>query len=212
MTVIDLTHSIHAGMPVYPGTESPRFSTPCTIAQNGFTERKITLFSHTGTHMDAPAHIIHGARTLDQLSVDNFCGQACVVDLKSMNGRIIDIAVLKPCEDLMRQVDFVLLNTGWSDLWNDEGYFKGYPVLSPEAAEWISEFGLKGLGTDMISVDREGTPDFPVHRILLEQNILIIENLTNLEALPRVIFSFSCFPLKFENADGSPVRAIAVVP
>jgi len=64
----------------------------------------------------------------------------------------------------------------------------------------------------MISIDREGTPDFPIHRILLDQNILIIENLTNLQGLPRKGFSFSCLPLKFENADGSPVRAVAVVP
>ena len=85
-------------------------------------------------------------------------------------------------------------------------------MLSTETATWISGFRLKGLGVDMISIDREGTSDFPVHRILLAQNILIIENLTNLKGLPQVGFSFSCLPLKFENADGSPVRAIAIIP
>ncbi len=210
--VIDLTHVIHAEMPVYPGTEPPAFSIPCTIEQNGFTERKITLFSHTGTHIDAPAHIIPGAKTLDQLSIDHYFGRACSLDFTSVKEGTIDIADLKPYEGLIKEVDFVLLHAGWSELWNKEGYFEGYPVLSPEAATWISQFRLQGLGVDMISIDREGTPDFPVHRILLEQNILIIENLTNLQGLPRVGFSFSCLPLKFENADGSPVRAIAVVP
>jgi len=131
--VIDLSHSIRAGMPVYPGTEPPTFSTPCTIAQNGFTERKITLFSHTGTHIDAPAHIIPGARTLDQLNIDHYFGQACMLNLKSVNKPTIDVTDVKPYEDLMREIDFVLLHTGWSEFWNKGGYFEGYPVLSPKA-------------------------------------------------------------------------------
>lgn len=135
-----------------------------------------------------------------------------MLDLTSVKEGTIDIADLRPPEDLMGKSDFVLLHTGWSEFWNKGGYFEGYPVLSREAATWISGFRLKGLGIDMISIDREGTSDFPIHRILLEQNILIIENLTNLKGLPQVGFSFACLPLKFENADGSPVRAIAVIP
>ena len=212
MKVIDLTHSIHAGMPVYPGTEPPAFSTPCTIEKDGFTEKKIALYSHTGTHIDAPAHIIPGAKTLDQLNLDHYFGQACMLDLKFLNRPTIDIAALKPYEDLMSKNDFVLLYTGWSEFWNKGGYFEGYPVLSQEAATWISQFrSLKGLGVDMISIDREGISDFPIHRILLEQDIVIIENLTNLQGLPRMGLSFSCLPLKFEDADGSPVRAVVVV-
>ncbi len=199
-------------MPVYPGTEPPTFSTPCTIEKSGFTETKITLYSHTGTHIDAPAHIIPRAKTLDQLGIDHYFGRACRLDLKSVNKPIIDVTDLKPYEDFMEEVDFVLLHTGWSEFWNKGRYFEGYPVLSTEAATWISEFRLKGLGVDMISVDREETSDFPIHRILLEQNILIIENLTNLQELPGMAFSFSCLPLKFENSDASPVRAIAIIP
>lgn len=212
MKLIDLTHSIRPGMPVYPKTEPPQFLNATTIERDGFAEKRITLFSHTGTHMDAPAHIIQGGATLDQLPLGQFCGQACVVDVESVRGRTIGMAALKPYRNLLRQVDFVLLRTGWSNLWNDARYFKGYPVLTLKAAEWISTFKLKGLGIDMISVDREGSTDFPVHRIVLAQNITIIENLTNLHALPRMVFSFWCLPLKLEDADGSPVRAAAGVP
>jgi len=210
--VVDLTHYIYSEMPVYPGTEPPAFSTPCTIEKSGFTETKIALYSHTGTHIDAPAHIIPGAKTLDQLNIDHYLGQACMLDLKSLNKPTIDIADLKPNEDLMGKNAYVVLHTGWNQFWHKGGYFEEYPVLSTEAATWISGFRLKGLGIDMISIDGEGTSDFPVHRILLEQNILIIENLTNLQGLPGMGFSFSCLPLKFENADGSPVRAIAIIP
>ncbi len=212
MKIIDLTHYIYPEMPVYPGTEPPSFSTPCTIEKNGFTETKIALYSHTGTHIDAPAHIIPEAKTLDQLNIDHYFGQTCMLDLTSVKEGTIDIADLKPYEDLMGQNDFVLLHTGWSQFWNKTGYFEGYPLLSTEAATWLSQFRLKGLGIDMISIDREGTSDFPIHRIFLEQNVVIIENLTNLQELPRAGFSFSCLPLKFENADGSPVRAIAIIP
>lgn len=211
MPIFDLTHSIHAGMPVYPGTEPPQFLNVCTIEQDGFVERRMTLFSHTGTHVDAPAHILPGGATLDQLTAERFCGQACVVDVKQGSGRTIDRAELTPYENLIAKVDFVLLRSRWSDLWNQPGYFEGYPVLTPEAAEWISNFRLKGLGVDMISVDKEGSTQFPIHRIFLNRNILLIENLTNLHALPGMAFSFWCLPLKIEGGDGAPVRAVAVV-
>jgi len=210
MTIIDLTHAIRAGMPAYPGTEPPQFLEACTIAQDGFAEKRITLFSHTGTHMDAPAHIIQGGATLDQLPIERFCGKACVVDVPPLSRRTITMAMVKPLKNLLAEVDFVLFRSGWSDLWQDERYFKGYPVLTPKAAEWISGFGLKGLGVDMISVDREGSTLFPIHRILLGRNILIIENLTHLDALPRGIFTFWCLPIKIKDGDGAPVRAVAV--
>ena len=212
MTIVDLTHVIRPRMPVYPGTEPPEFSPSCTISQHGFAENKITFYSHTGTHMDAPAHIIRGGATLDQLPIDRFCGQACVVDVTLAGGRTVDIAALQPAEDLMQNVDFVLLRTGWSDLWHEAGYFEGYPLLTPTAAEWIGAFGLKGLGVDMISVDREGSTRLPIHRIFLGRDILIIENLTNLKALPSGVFSFWCLPLKIEKGEGAPVRAVAMVP
>jgi len=212
MTIIDLSHSIYEGMPVYPGTEPPVFSTPCTIAKDGFTEKKITLFSHTGTHMDVPAHIIPGAATLNELPMDQFWGQACVVDVRSLVGRNIETAALTTYGPLIGEVDFVLFRSGWDKLWHKTGYFEGYPMLTPEAAEWIGGFGLKGIGVDMISVDKEESTDFPIHRSLLSQNILIIENLANLDALPPGGFRFWCLPLKIKNGDGSPVRAAAVIP
>ena len=76
MKIIDLTHSISPRMPVYPGTEPPIFIQGCSIDEIGFLEKKITLYSHTGTHIDAPAHLIKGSKTLDQLPVEHFQGRA----------------------------------------------------------------------------------------------------------------------------------------
>ena len=211
MKIIDLSHYITPTMPVYPGTSPPSFTTPCTIENVGFIEKKITLFSHTGTHIDAPSHIINGATTLDQLPADNFIGKAFLLNLKSIRKPTIDLSDLEHHQNRIRNSEFILLYTGWSRLWGKETYFQGYPVLSLEAAQWLSNFELKGLGTDMISVDEAGSSEFPIHRILLARNIIIIENLTNLQSLPNINFIFSCFPLRIKQADGSPVRAMAII-
>jgi arylformamidase len=211
MKIIDVTHTISPRMPVYPGTEPPVFVDGCTIDDDGFVEKKMTMYSHTGTHMDAPAHIIKGANTLDELSADHFFGKALVLNLAGTDREYIKIDELKPYQDLIKGSDFVLLKTGWSQFWGSEKYFNNYPILSSEAASWLSGFDLKGIGSDTISPDEIETPDFPIHKMFLSRDIVIIENLTNLDALPLSQFTFSCFPLKIQRADGSPVRAVAIV-
>jgi arylformamidase len=211
MEIVDLSHTISPDMPVYPGTEPPMFSTACTIEGIGFLEKKITLFSHTGTHMDAPAHIIPGAKTLDQMPPDQFVGKGAVVDIRVNNGSTIDIELLKPHQGRIEGCEFLLFHTGWGDLWGTEAYLNRFPVLSHDAATWLAGFSLKGIGADTISADEAESTAFPIHTIFLERDIVIIENLTNLRALPDTEFIFTCFPLKIEEADGSPVRAVALL-
>lgn len=208
MRTVDLTHVVKPGMTVFPGTEPPVFEVGSTIEAEGFEEKKITLFSHTGTHMDAPAHIIPGARKLDQFPIEKFSGQACVVDVSDDAGKI-GVGVLKARAEAILASDFVILRSGWSRHWDSERYFRDFPVLEPEAAQWLVDAEIKGVGIDMISVDEVDSTDFAVHNILLGADLVIIENLTNLEALPDSAFSFYCFPLRIEHADGSPVRAVA---
>jgi len=211
MNTVDLSHTISSDMPVYPGTAPPAFIQPCTIEKDGFLENRITFFSHTGTHVDAPAHIIEGARTLDRFAVDHFIGAAGLIDLTGLKKSVIDLDDIKPHRDLIEHSEFILIQSGWSRHWGIEAYFHDYPVCSVEAALWLSGFSLKGIGLDMISADETGSSDFPVHRIFLKQEILLIENLTNLSALQGSEFIFACFPLKSAQADGSPVRAVAMI-
>ena len=119
---------------------------------------------------------------------------------------------LEPYQAKITDVDFLLLHTGWNQYWGSEKYFTNYPVLSVEAAHWLTNFSLKGFGLDTISADTADTQDYQVHKALLQKNMIIIENLTNLVDLPSSQFEFSCFPLSFEDADGSPVRAVAFIP
>lgn len=211
MKTIDLSHTISETTPVYPGTEPPVLSTPCTIKQQGFTEKKMTIYSHTGTHMDAPSHILANGKSLDQYTTDQFAGTAAVADLTQIDSSEIRKRDLHPYASLIRKVDFLLLHTGWYQKWGQEDYFRDYPVLTTEAVQWLAQFPLKGIGVDMISVDRTDTDIYPIHRILLQNEILIVENLTNLAKLPDTIFTFCGFPLKIQDADGSPLRATALI-
>jgi kynurenine formamidase len=195
-------------MPVYPGTEQPIFITGCSIEEIGFLEKKITMYSHTGTHVDAPAHLIKNHNTLDLLPIEHFHGPALMLNFENSESNLIDVIALEPYEKELEKVDFLLIHTGWSKYWGTDKYYSGYTVLTLKAAAWLSKFHLKGVGLDTISVDPSDTHDYPVHKALLKKNTIIIENLINLLSLPS-IFDFSCFPLKLEDADGSPVRAVA---
>lgn len=211
MRIIDLSHAISADMPVYPGTEGPRLEVATTIAKDGFAEKLLSMYSHTGTHMDAPGHILAGAKTLDAFEAGHFVGPARVLDVSSLAGPTIGLDFVRAQAGLLAGAAFVLLRSGWDRLWGQAGYYEGFPVLSVEAALALASLGLRGIGLDMISVDPVGSLDFPVHKALFGRGLVIIENLRGLEALGQADFSFCALPLKMPDADGSPVRAIALV-
>lgn len=211
MQVIDLSHTLETGMPVYPGTEPPTIDLAATIGEQGYLERRLTLWSHTGTHLDAPAHVIPAGATLTGLDPGTFVGQAFCVECTGLAGAEIGIDQVRAVADRLAGQAFCLLQTGWSHLWGTSRYYRDYPVLSEEAARWLAQSGLRGVGIDTISVDRIDSESLPAHRVLLGAGLVIVENLTNLAALPRSSFLFSCLPLKIASGDGSPVRAVAIL-
>ena len=206
MKVYDLTHTIANDMPVYPGTEQPRLTTACTIDEVGYRETLLHMFSHTGTHMDAPAHMLRQGAALDSYPADKFIGAAQVVDCRGESA--ITLPLLKN-QDL-QGVDFVLFCTGWDKKWGTSDYFRDFPCLTPEAAAYLAALPLKGVGEDSISLDPCESTDFPNHLTLLGADLVNTENLTGLEALLGRRFTFVTLPLKLENADGCSCRAIAM--
>lgn len=205
MPIYDLTHTLHTGSPVFPGDPEVRLSPAASIATDGYAVTSLSLGSHAGTHMDAPAHMLSKASTLDALPVENFVGSGVVADCTGA-GPVIGPELL-PAE----QTDFVLFYTGWSQNWGTAGYFTDHPVLGPETAQALAERRCKGVGIDAPSVD---LGDGAIHRILFTSGLVIVENLTGLEPLVTFgrRFVFCALPLKYENADGAPVRAVAVCP
>ena len=209
MHVMDLTQTIGDTMPVYPGTEQPKLTQTNTIEKDGFKETLLRMYSHTGTHMDAPAHIFPGAPTLDALPAEKFTGKACVVDCSDAGeGGRITMRRIQNVRAAADEAEFLLFYTGWSRLWNDGRYFGAYPAFDADVMRYCAA-GKKGIGVDTISIDPIDSFELPMHRIVLGAGLVIVENLTNLEGLIGRAFRFAALPLKYENADGAPVRAIA---
>ena len=209
--VVDLTHLISETMPVFPGTTPPVIADAFTIARDGFAEKSLQFVSHTGTHIDAPGHILAGAARLDGFPAGRYLGRGLVLDVTGVRARAIEVSDLEQYEARLPGADFALLHTGWARQWGSGDYFGAYPVLSPAAARWLAGCTLKGVGTDTISVDEVDSSALVVHRTLFAAGLLIIENLAGLEALIGREFIFSCLPLKIADADGSPVRAVAIL-
>lgn len=206
MKVYDLTHTIKNDMPVYPGTEQPQLTTACTIEEAGYRETLLHMFSHTGTHMDAPAHMLLDGAPLDSYGTDKFTGIAVVVDCRGETD--ISLPLLKRYD--LDGVDFVLFCTGWDKKWGSPEYYEGFPCLTADAAAYLATLPLKGVGEDSISLDPCGSVDFPNHITLLRADFVNTENLAGLDALIGRRFTFVTLPLKFENSDGCSCRAIAM--
>lgn len=211
MKVIDLTHTITPHMPVYPGTEPPVFAPGSTYGRDGFRETKLTLYTHTGTHMDPPAHLFPDRPALDQFPPSQFMGRALVIDCRRLKaGEAITMDCLAPYGEKAAAADFLLFNTGWDVYWGRDEYFGDYPCLDSHVLDYVIAGSYKGIGFDVIGLDPVADADLPRHKQLFASaDIVNIENLTNLPLCGSDLFWFSCFPLKIENSDGSPIRAVA---
>lgn len=211
MKVIDLTHTICSNMPVYPGTEPPAFEPANTYEKDGFKETKISMFTHTGTHMDPPAHLFSGRTTLEQFPAEQFIGKALVIDCRDLQqGSTITMNHLRRYGELADQADYLLFNLGWDKLWGTAEYFGDYPCIDEEVLEYIIQGNYKGIGFDVIGIDPIADENLTRHKKLFQETEIVnIENLKNLDQCGDSLFWFSCFPLKIDNCDGSPIRAIA---
>ncbi|MDO4719104.1 MAG: cyclase family protein [Peptostreptococcaceae bacterium] len=212
MKVIDLTHRIEEGMPVYPGTEGPKLRMANSYEKDGFKETLLRMYSHTGTHMDAPSHLYAQGRSLDEFSVSRFVGLGVVIDCLGLReGDKIGMSHIERQREEAEKADFLLFCTGWDKYWGSEKYFGDYPTIDEEVARYIAEKGKKGVGLDVIGLDPIGDADLPLHKIVLRSNeTVIIENLKNLSRLGRELFTFCALPLHYIGGDGAPIRAVAI--
>lgn len=208
--IIDLTHTITPDMPMFPGSPQPAMAPSATLTRNGFRETLLQLASHTGTHMDAPSHLLRNGFPLDVLPISQFCGRAVVLDVSDVpEGGIITVERLRTRSEDLICADFALLYTGWEEKWGTDGYYGAFPVPDAAAARYLVSCGLKGVGTDALSVDTLNDSELLTHKALLGGGLVIVENLCLKKIAGRTDVMFFALPLKYENADGAPVRAIA---
>ncbi|MCC6627749.1 MAG: cyclase family protein [Chloroflexi bacterium] len=213
MRVVDLTVPIAGDYPHRPIA----FETISTVAERGAAITRVTFDTHWGTHLDAPSHSLIGARTVERLDLARCCGPAHCLDLtqRGAAGSRIDVADLAPVAALVTPGVRLLLHTGWSRQFGSAAYHRDFPVLTVAAAAWLAERRIGLLGVDVPSVGPTWPADrtelIAVHQALLGAEIVIVECLTNLAALPAEGFTFVAAPLPFVGSDGSPVRALALV-
>lgn len=213
MRVIDLTQLISNDMPVFPGTSPASLEVVNTYEKDGFRETMFRMTSHTGTHMDAPYHLFPERTKLDEMPAAQFVGRALVIDCRDVaEGDIIGIERVEAVKELADQADFLLFNTGWDVNWGKDKYFGEYPVVSMEVCQYLLDSKKKGVGFDVIGIDPVVEMDLPRHKMLLSQrDMVIIENLTNLDKIGGGLFTFAALPLKYQDADGAPIRAVAIL-
>jgi arylformamidase len=162
----------------------------------------LSLGAHTGTHVDAPAHFIDGAATLEHVPLDCMVGPAQVLDLRGRAA--IDAAALA---DAAITADILLFRTDNSERWAKPGFQKDFVYLTRDAAEILVARGVKTIGWDYLSIEQFGSQTFEVHKLLLGRGILIIEGLDLREIAPGA-YQLACLPLKLEGVDGAPARAV----
>lgn len=207
MKLIDLTHLISEEVLPYPGTEPALLAEANTLEKDGFRETSIRMYSHTGTHMDAPAHMLRSGEYLDSMDISRFCGRAYVMDCTRYGeGGLIGDDELRN-DARLEGAEYLILSTGWEKHWNTPKYFGRFPVLTEKAAMYLSSLGIKGIGVDAMSLDTMDSTAFPVHHIIFERGMLVVENLCNLAGIRGKNVSFFALPLKFKDSDGAPVRA-----
>lgn len=212
MRIVDLSHPVSPDMPLWPGTPAPEFSDLCTVGRDGFGERWLQLSSHTGTHLDAPAHLFNSTATLDRMPVDRFIGKGALLNLRDASSEPVSLARLLNHRATLERADFLLLHTGWSRFWGTAEYNRAYPALSEKASAWLAGQGLKGVGIDAPSFDDPESDALPNHRHLLGAGLILIENLTALGQLNGSDFLLSALPLSISGAEACPVRAVAILP
>lgn len=212
MKVIDLTHIIAEDMPVYPGTDTPKLAPANTYEKDGFKETLMTMFSHTGTHMDPPAHLYPGRTTLDQFPITQFVGKAFVIDCTDLReGDRVTMKQINQDRAKADAAEFLLFRMGWDKRWGLESYFGDYPYIDEAVVNYIIGQEKKGVGLDVIGVDPIADENLTIHKALFKANeIVVIENLMNLDKVGNDLFTFCALPLKHVDADGSPIRAIAL--
>jgi secretion/DNA translocation related TadE-like protein len=212
--IVDLSHPLDDGTPVYPGDPVARFTPAATVAADGYNLLHVRMGSQTGTHVDAPYHFLEDGARIDELPLDVFLGPAVIADLRGLGPREgIAWRHLAPYADRLGRGRMLVLHTGWDEHWGTDAYVD-HPFLTEDAAVRVVAAGVRTVALDAASPDEtvvgDATPhDFPAHRAVLGAGGVIVENLCNLGAVGAVDPVFSVLPLRFTGADGAPVRAVA---
>mgnify|MGYP006177551689 FL=1 len=218
--LIDLTLTLGSDrislVPGLVGVETESIQTHETHARSN---QKLCLATHIGTHVDAPFHFVDGATTVENMPLEKYAGPAILLDLRSVSKgqeplTIAEITEAGANPETVKD-QIVVLFTGWAEAESGGPRFYGHgPYLGTDTAGYLADCGANAVAVDFPIDKHPDTPlstikDFPVHRLLLGQNIPLIENLINLDKLVGKQFELWALPLKLKGGDGAATRAVA---
>jgi kynurenine formamidase len=211
--LVELSHVIQNGMPLYPGIPAPVIGAILEHEASGeryghkaeFLLGKVDLPGNTGTYLDSPYHRYRDGEDLAAIALDRLAALPGVVFDAPPSRRPIDIDFP---EDTVRG-RAVLIRTGWDRRWGTDSYWEPGPFLTEGTAKGLAASGAVLVGVDFANVDDTGDLARPAHTVLLGAGIVIVEHLTGLEALPRDGFRFSAVPPRIVGGASFPVRAFA---
>jgi len=205
MKYIDLTHTFKSEMPVFPGDSKIKLEQVSFFEKDGYNSFRVETGMHVGTHMDAPYHMLANGKKLSEFPPEKFIGKGHLIQ-KTHDFKQIDTNLLMNHD--IQKGDIVLVNTNHYKKFGTKEYYESYSEITMAFADYIIACGVKILALDFPSPD---TFPYEIHKALFENDILIIENLTNLSELSKYSnFNVIALPAKFEAA-GSPVRVVAQV-
>jgi kynurenine formamidase len=224
--LIDLSHTFEDGMPgfvmrgpdgcVAPFTASVKpfltheKSLPYYDGKASFELTEITFQTSIGTYLDAPMHRFEGMRDISELSLHEVVLDGVMVSVEDpVGGEAIHLEACEIPNDIGGKA--VLFRTGWDRHWGTASY-ETYPFIGHDIIDRLVGGGAKLFGVDAFNADDRNDPERPCHSELLKRDILIVENLTNLAALPRSGFRFFAAPIKTKSTAAMTIRAFAEVP
>ena len=209
---LDLTLTISSTIPTFPGSPTPQFLSWSTIKEDLYNLELLFLSSHTGTHLDAPYHFIEKGKKIHQISLKRLMGKSLLIKIKKGKNQGItkkDIIKFEKKHGNIQNHSSVIFFTDWQKNLKKKFYFTENPGLSISAAKYLASKKINLVGIDSPSIDLGSETSFSVHRILAQNDVLIVENLANLEKISKLEFEYTILPLKLKDATGSPVRAVA---
>lgn len=208
--ILDLTREISTDTKVFPGSPLPKFITWNKMEIHNYHSEVVFMSTHTGTHMDAPSHFVTGVSSIDQIPVNRFISRAILVKISKTSDELITAGEIEASKIKILEGNSVVFSTSWENEVDNDYYFNHSPGLSEDAAEYLIDKRVNAVCIDSPSIDRGSDINFPVHKLLLSKDILIVENLCNLSKIDNQNFTLIMMPLKLSGASGSPIRAIAI--
>jgi arylformamidase len=199
----DVTVPLTPGLASFPGDPPLVMEALQRAGEAPYGLGRLTLTTHSGTHVDAPAHFVAGGATVDSLALEILMGKARVVEI--LGRERVERSDLEAAD--LRDDLRVLLKTRMSGQLLKPGYQEDHVYLTGDAALYLAQAGLKLVGFDYLSIDRFGDSSYPAHHALLAAGVVVVEGLDLSEVEPGE-YDMTCLPLRVGGGDGAPARVV----